>query len=128
MLGKKRVDCIFQVKPMNCNIIPVKTDKHGMVPQSLSDIMSTWSPADANNPQSRIPKIMYLIPNGGNPTGHSLTEERKHEIYKIAQNYNLLILEDDPYFYLQFTKVGISLINGCYECSFQSKLSKSNHI
>ena len=77
-----------------------------MDPQSLSDVMSSWSPADVDNTQSRIPKMMYLIPNGGNPTGHSLTEERKREIYKIAQKYNLLILEDDPYFYLQFNKVG----------------------
>lgn len=92
------------VKPLNCNIIPINTDKHGMDPESLSDVMSSWSPADVDNTQSRIPKMMYLIPNGGNPTGHSLTEERKREIYKIAQKYNLLILEDDPYFYLQFNK------------------------
>ena len=90
---------------MNCNIIPINTDQHGMDPQSLSDVMSDWSPADIDNPQSGLPKMMYLIPNGGNPTGHSLTEERKREIYKIAQKYNLLILEDDPYFYLQFNKV-----------------------
>ena len=95
---------------MNCNIIPINTDQHGMDPQSLCDVMSGWSPADIDNPQSRIPKMMYLIPNGGNPTGHSLTEARKREIYKIAQKYNLLILEDDPYFYLQFNKVNIQYI------------------
>lgn len=92
------------VKPMNCNIIPVNTDRHGMDPQSLGDVMSSWSPADTQDPNSKIPKIMYLIPNGGNPTGHTLTEERKRKIYEIAQKYNILILEDDPYFYLQFQK------------------------
>ena len=94
---------------MNCNIIPVKTDRHGMVPESLHSIMSVWSPDDTDNPESRIPKMMYLIPNGGNPTGHTLTEERKHTIYEIAQKYNLLILEDDPYFYLQFKKVLLTI-------------------
>ena len=103
--GNNFVSFYLQVKPMNCNIIPVNTDRHGMDPQSLGDVMSSWSPADAQDPNSRIPKIMYLIPNGGNPTGHTLTEERKRKIYEIAQKYNILILEDDPYFYLQFQKV-----------------------
>lgn len=39
---------------------------------------------------------------GGNPSGASTTVERKRKIYEIAQRHDLLILEDDPYWYLQF--------------------------
>ena len=67
--------------------------------------MSSWSTSDVTNENSSIPKLLYLIPNGGNPTGHGLTENRKRDIYRLAQKYNLLILEDDPYYYLQFKKV-----------------------
>lgn len=88
------------LKPMDCELIPVQSDKNGLDPGDLENVMSQWHVSDND-----IPKLLYLIPNGGNPTGHGLTEERKKKIYNIAQKYNLLILEDDPYFYLQFNKV-----------------------
>ena len=90
---------------MDCNLIPVSSDKDGLDPHNLKEVLSRWKPSDSKDKKSTIPKLLYLIPNGGNPTGHGLTEERKREIYKIAQEYNLMILEDDPYFYLQFKKV-----------------------
>ncbi|XP_045158771.2 kynurenine/alpha-aminoadipate aminotransferase, mitochondrial-like [Mercenaria mercenaria] len=87
------------LKPMDCELIPVNSDKNGLDPSDLERVMSQWAVSDCD-----IPKLLYLIPNGGNPTGHGLTEERKRKIYSIAQKYNLLILEDDPYFYLQFNE------------------------
>ena len=32
-----------------------------------------------------------------------MTDTRKEEIYEIACKYNLLILEDDPYYFVQFS-------------------------
>ncbi|KAI9327887.1 pyridoxal phosphate-dependent transferase [Obelidium mucronatum] len=48
------------------------------------------------------PKVLYSVPIGGNPTGCSTTLARKKQIYALAQRFDLLILEDDPYYYLQF--------------------------
>lgn len=95
----------FQVKPLGPNIIEVKSDKDGIDPAHLKQILSKWNPSDAKDKDSELPRLLYIIPNGGNPTGASLTLKRKKEIYKIAQTYDLLILEDDPYFYLQFNNV-----------------------
>nr|XP_022329260.1 kynurenine/alpha-aminoadipate aminotransferase, mitochondrial-like isoform X3 [Crassostrea virginica] len=92
------------VKPLTSKAIPVESDIDGLNPASLRQALSPWSPSDATRPGSDIPKVLYLVPNGGNPTGAGLTLDRKKEIYKIAQDYNLIIMEDDPYFYLQFTK------------------------
>lgn len=92
------------VKPLTSNLIPVESDINGLNPSSLRQALSRWSPDEARQPGSDAPKLLYLVPNGGNPTGAGLTLERKKEIYKIAQEYDLIILEDDPYFYLQFTK------------------------
>ena len=36
--------------------------------------------------------------------GASLTFERKKQIYAIAREHNLIIMEDDPYYFLQFDK------------------------
>jgi kynurenine/2-aminoadipate aminotransferase len=47
-------------------------------------------------------KVMYTIPSAGNPSGATSTLERKKRIYQLAQKHQLLILEDDPYYYLQF--------------------------
>lgn len=50
-------------------------------------------------------QLLYVNTTGANPTGVALTTERKKEIYRIACEYNLLILEDDPYYYLHFQDV-----------------------
>lgn len=36
-----------------------------------------------------------------NNLGASVTLERKKQIYSICQKYDIIILEDDPYYYLQ---------------------------
>ncbi|XP_070553938.1 kynurenine/alpha-aminoadipate aminotransferase, mitochondrial-like isoform X2 [Ptychodera flava] len=95
------------VKPLGCNILDVDSDGDGMKPGHLREILSRWNPSDVSKPREEvpdIPRILCLIPNGGNPTGAGLTMERRKEIYEIARKYNLLIIEDDPYYYLQFSK------------------------
>ncbi|XP_069487514.1 kynurenine/alpha-aminoadipate aminotransferase, mitochondrial isoform X2 [Ambystoma mexicanum] len=92
------------LKPLGCNIITVPADNHGIIPEALREVLSRWRPEDVSKPASKIPKFLYTIPNGGNPTGVSLTTERKKAIYEIAREYDLLIVEDDPYYFLQFTK------------------------
>ena len=48
-------------------------------------------------------KYIYLIPNFQNPTGRTMSLERRRAIYKIAQKYNLIIYEDDPYGDVRFS-------------------------
>lgn len=98
-----------------------------MIPSALKEILSRWDPLEVHKPSSTAPKVLYTIPNGGNPTGASMTTERKQEVYKVslipplmwhlycilikpfflqlAQQYDMLIIEDDPYYFLQFDKV-----------------------
>lgn len=48
--------------------------------------------------------MLYTVPTGSNPTGYSTSLERRKRIYHIAQSHNLIIIEDDPYFFLQFSE------------------------
>ncbi|XP_042218767.1 kynurenine/alpha-aminoadipate aminotransferase, mitochondrial-like [Homarus americanus] len=73
-----------------------------MIPESLKATLSKWKPEDVRDAEEGIPKVLYINPNACNPTGVSFTEERRREIYKIASDYNLIILEDDPYYFVQF--------------------------
>ncbi|XP_018585799.2 kynurenine/alpha-aminoadipate aminotransferase, mitochondrial isoform X2 [Scleropages formosus] len=92
------------LQPLGCNIINVPSDQHGMVPGSLKEILSRWTPGDARRPGSTVPRVLYTIPNGGNPTGASMSAERKRQVYQLAREYDFLIIEDDPYYFLQFEK------------------------
>ncbi|XP_068537323.1 kynurenine/alpha-aminoadipate aminotransferase, mitochondrial isoform X1 [Anas acuta] len=92
------------LRPLGCNIINVPSDQHGIIPNALKEILSAWSPEDIKSRSHSLPKFLYTIPNGCNPTGNSLTAERKKEIYQLARKYDFLIIEDDPYYFLQFEK------------------------
>ncbi|NXD35166.1 AADAT protein, partial [Copsychus sechellarum] len=92
------------LRPLGCNIINIPSDQHGIIPKALKEILSAWSPEDVKNSSNHPPKFLYTVPNGCNPTGNSLTAERKKEIYQLARKYDFLIIEDDPYYFLQFEK------------------------
>lgn len=71
------------MKPLGCNIINVPSDQYGMIPEALRDILARWDPADAQKLGSSVPRVLYTIPNGGNPTGASMTTERKQKVYEV---------------------------------------------
>jgi DNA-binding transcriptional MocR family regulator len=52
--------------------------------------------------EGRRIKFLYLVPNFGNPSGVTLTEERRHRIVEICRREHILILEDNPYGLLYF--------------------------
>ncbi len=47
-------------------------------------------------------KLIYIIPNFQNPTGFTTSLEKRKQIYALAQRYDLMILEDDPYGELRY--------------------------
>jgi 2-aminoadipate transaminase len=50
------------------------------------------------------PKLVYLVPSFGNPSGAMLSLERRKRILEIAARTKTLIVEDDPYCELYFDK------------------------
>ncbi len=50
------------------------------------------------------PKLVYLIPTFGNPSGATLSLERRRRILEIAARTQTLVVEDDPYGELYFGK------------------------
>ncbi len=49
-------------------------------------------------------KFFYTIPTYQNPSGISMSEEKRKELVKFANEYNLIIVEDDPYGALSYGK------------------------
>jgi DNA-binding transcriptional MocR family regulator len=48
------------------------------------------------------PKFVYLIPTFGNPSGATLSLERRKKVLELAVKYQTLMVEDDPYGDLYF--------------------------
>ncbi|TPX59416.1 hypothetical protein SpCBS45565_g07746 [Spizellomyces sp. 'palustris'] len=84
------------LKPLGCKFVEVPVDKDGLDSNKLEEILSGWKDVRTR------PKVLYTVPVGGNPTGVSTSVERKRKMYEIAKRYDIIILEDDPYYYLQF--------------------------
>uniref|UniRef100_T1JA88 Kynurenine/alpha-aminoadipate aminotransferase, mitochondrial n=1 Tax=Strigamia maritima TaxID=126957 RepID=T1JA88_STRMM len=99
------------LNPYKPNYLVLEGDANGINPDSLRKVLNKWSPEDARNVNSGVPKMIYLNPNGANPAGTSISSDRRKEIYKIAQEYDLLIIEDDPYYFLQFSKAAPSFLS-----------------
>lgn len=48
------------------------------------------------------PKFIYALPNFQNPTGVTLSEERRRELVKLASQSGVPLIEDDPYGQLRY--------------------------
>lgn len=84
------------VKPMGIKLLGIAMDDEGLLPEALEQQLSNWDTA-----QGRKPSVLYMIPCGQNPTGATQSLKRRMSIYEIAERHDLIIIEDDPYFFLQ---------------------------
>ncbi|KAK7491926.1 hypothetical protein BaRGS_00016772, partial [Batillaria attramentaria] len=87
--------------PIGAAFYGVKSDDQGIDPEDLERILSTWSTV---KPGTKKPKVLYAITSGGNPTGVTWSLERKRAVYQVARSHDLIILEDDAYYFLQFSR------------------------
>jgi aromatic amino acid aminotransferase I / 2-aminoadipate transaminase len=82
----------------------IAMDEGGLISEELRVTLQEWDTAN-DGPR---PRVLYMIPSGQNPTGATQSRERKLEIYQLAEKYDLLIIEDDPYFFLRMSSTGTS--------------------
>ncbi|UQC76709.1 aromatic amino acid aminotransferase [Colletotrichum lupini] len=91
---------IAQLKPKDVNIVPVKMDTEGMLAYgtgSLCHVLETW-----DCELGKRPHVVYLVPTGQNPRSGVLSLPRRREIYDICSRFDLVIVEDDPYWNLYY--------------------------
>lgn len=85
--------------PLGIRCVGVKMDAEGLIPSHMDSILTAWDPsAHGGAPK---PWLLYTVPTGQNPTGATPSEQRRHDIYRVAQKHDVFILEDDPYYFLQ---------------------------
>jgi 2-aminoadipate transaminase len=69
--------------------LAIPVDEHGMQVELLAEAL-----ASGDQPH---PKFLYLLPTFQNPSGVSLSRDRRQRLLEIARDHDLLIVEDDPY-------------------------------
>src|SRR6516164_115763 len=78
---------IMAFRGYEADVHGVAVDDDGLRVDQLGDLLSG----------GLRPKIVYTIPDYQNPTGLSMTAERRHELVRLARRYGFLILEDVAY-------------------------------
>jgi 2-aminoadipate transaminase len=72
--------------------VPVAMDDEGLDLAALADALDSGGK----------PAFLYTIPTFQNPSGRTLSVERRHRLAEVAREYELLVLEDDPYGLVRF--------------------------
>ncbi len=70
--------------------ITVPSDENGMITDELEKALRSG------------PKFIYVLPNFQNPSGVTLSLERRRKLVELADRYGVPIIEDDPYGQLRF--------------------------
>ena len=73
------------------NIVPVNSDDEGIDINHLEEMMRKWRP-----------KLLYIIPTFQNPTGRTLSLNRREQVARLAARYEVVVAEDDPYRSLRY--------------------------
>lgn len=71
---------------LNIQLTPIESDEYGMSPTSLIQAC-----------ELKNLKGLYLMPSCTNPTTHTIPEKRRIELATVVKDYNLTLIEDDPY-------------------------------
>lgn len=79
-------------KAYGCEFIEIPTDDEGMIISKLEEAIHS----------SPNTKLIYVIPDFQNPSGRTWSLKRRQELAKIANKYDIAVLEDNPYGELGF--------------------------
>ncbi|KAF1959218.1 PLP-dependent transferase [Byssothecium circinans] len=84
--------------PLGVRMAGVPIDAEGLIPSAMDSILTNW---DANEKGGRKPHLLYTVPTGQNPTGATQSAQRRQALYAVCQKHDIIIIEDEPYYFLQ---------------------------
>ncbi|MFN4045935.1 MAG: PLP-dependent aminotransferase family protein, partial [Acidilobaceae archaeon] len=83
-------------KFFKARVVPVDIDDNGIKTDVLEEKLRALKSEGANV------KFVYTVPTAQNPTGVTLSFERRKHLIELASQHDLLLLEDDAYGYFTF--------------------------
>ena len=83
---------IQAMREYNARLVAMPTDSEGVIVEEAERLI-----------REHHPKMMYVIPTFQNPTGITLSLERRKALAALAAKYGVVIAEDDPYRDLRYS-------------------------
>ena len=77
---------------LRAKYVSVATDTEGMRMDALEEALIAHPEA----------KLIYTVPDFQNPTGITLAADRRLKMVELAEQYDVMIIEDSPYFEIRF--------------------------
>lgn len=104
MLFTKPGDTIFVEEPSyflalrifadhGLRVASIRTDEAGLV---IDDLIHALKESK--------PKFLYIVPTFQNPSGHTLSQERREQLVELAKQHDFLIFADEVYHFLSYTQ------------------------
>lgn len=93
------VGALQALRPYLPEFVTLETDDDGVIPECLEEVL-----------RSGTIKLVYLVPTFQNPSGRTISLDRRIAIASIVQRYNVLLAEDDPYSDLRFRGTALPTI------------------
>ena len=85
---------LIAFNPSQPRYAAVPMDSDGMRMDALADALT-------QNPTTRM---IYTVPDFQNPTGVTLSLERRHQMIALANRHDVIVLEDTPYRHIRFAR------------------------
>ena len=80
-------------RSFGANLVGVPVEADGINLEALEEAIK----------ENKNARFLYTIPNFQNPSGITMSLEKRKAVYEICKKYNLLILEDNPYGEIRFS-------------------------
>lgn len=98
------LNAIVQYEP---EFLAVPIDDDGLRTDLLEELLrGRRGSANGSTRTAARPKLCYTVPNFQNPSGVTLSEERRQRLVELACEHGFAILEDNPYGDLRFDGSG----------------------
>jgi 2-aminoadipate transaminase len=95
------------MKLYQAELVPVSSDEDGMNMEDLEEKIRACRP-----------KMIYTIPTFQNPTGRTMSLEKRKKVAALAERYGVVVAEDDPYHDLRYTGQELPTIKSFDEAGF----------
>ena len=93
---------LIAFNPCEPQYAAVPVDADGMDTDALEDVLARHSNGASDQHGSGRVKLLYTIPDFQNPSGVTLSLERRHRLIELANRHDLLVVEDTPYRALRY--------------------------
>jgi 2-aminoadipate transaminase len=83
---------LLSLRNRDADIIAIPLEQDGIDVEGLAEALEGGA----------RPKLAHVIPNFQNPAGYTLSLDKRRRLLELAQHYDFVVFEDDPYVELRF--------------------------